>query len=183
MRLDIFLPFLKKPKKGGGPAADPPHLSAARRVLPRVLFADKATGKPGLARRVLKWLGPSWLSSPVRRVVQGLCLLLFLWLFFWVCYPYNARPAPVWTGWQPTGVGADRTIEFTGNTAAATGLAPSRTLYAASSGTALGPVVIADVRGERMTVQAAPGFPAGKLEEMQFDLGGPWTFSAAPSGA
>src|SRR5262245_7904534 len=113
MRLDVFLPFLKKPKRGTAPAADSRLLSIARRVLPKTLFADATSGKPGLFRRTLKWLGPSWLSSPTRRIVQGLCLLLFLWLFFWVCYPYNARPAPVWTGWRPVRVGADQSIELT----------------------------------------------------------------------
>lgn len=33
------------------------------------------------------------LSSPLRRFVQAACLLLFLMLFFYVCWPYSARPA------------------------------------------------------------------------------------------
>ena len=182
MRLDLFLPFLKKPKKGTAPAGDAALVRAARRMLPATLFADRASGKPGLARRILKWLGPSWLSSPVRRVGQGVCLLLFLWLFFWVCYPYNARPAPTWTGWQPTRVGGEQTIELRADAAANGGLTPGRTLFAAQGATPLGSVTIVKSDDGNVTVRPAAGFPAGKLEEMQFDLGGPWTFSQSPSG-
>src|SRR5204862_4389173 len=38
--------------------------------------------------------GPSWLSSPVRRIVQTVCFVAFLVLFFYVCFPYTARPLP-----------------------------------------------------------------------------------------
>jgi ferredoxin len=41
--------------------------------------------------RILKSLGPTWSGSPVRRVVQVLCLLGFLVLFFYVCWPYGSR--------------------------------------------------------------------------------------------
>jgi ferredoxin len=61
MRLDHFLPFMKKSKYGP-------------------------------VRRWLKWIGPTWLSAPLRRVVQGVCLVAFLVLFFYVCWPYTARP-------------------------------------------------------------------------------------------
>lgn len=56
----------------------------------------------GAPRRWLKRLGPTWLSSPWRRAAQALCLALFLWLFFYSCWPYRAQPAPVWKGWIPT---------------------------------------------------------------------------------
>ena len=68
MRLDHFLPFVKKSKFGP-------------------------------MRRWLKWLGPTWLSAPVRRVVQGVCLVAFLVLFFHVCWPYTARPVEGSTEW------------------------------------------------------------------------------------
>ncbi|MHC5055761.1 MAG: 4Fe-4S dicluster domain-containing protein [Planctomycetota bacterium] len=75
MRLDIFLPFLKRPKAG-----------------------DEAP-RPGLLRRALEVLGPSWLRSPVRRTVQTVCLVLFCFLFFWVAWPYGARPGATTDGW------------------------------------------------------------------------------------
>ena len=45
---------------------------------------------PGALRRALGALGPSWASSPVRRVVQGGFLVLFGVLVFYVCYPQGA---------------------------------------------------------------------------------------------
>ena len=43
------------------------------------------------------------LSSPTRRVVQAGCFVLFLWLFFHVCWPYHARPdtpGAIHGGWR-----------------------------------------------------------------------------------
>ena len=40
---------------------------------------------------VLTWLGPTWRSSPVRRIVQSVCLVLFLDAFFRVCWPYSEQ--------------------------------------------------------------------------------------------
>ena len=43
------------------------------------------------------------LSSPARRVIQAVCFVLFLVLFFYVCWPYTARPLPapqVSENWQ-----------------------------------------------------------------------------------
>lgn len=92
MRLDIFLPFLRKPKKGTQPAPPGRWLRIAQRLLPARWLADRGTGKPGLIRRTLKRIGPSWHSSPVRRVIQTVCFVAFLWLFFYVCWPDTARP-------------------------------------------------------------------------------------------
>ena len=41
-------------------------------------------------RRFLAWLGPSWLQSPARRMIQALSLALFLVLFFWVLWPHSS---------------------------------------------------------------------------------------------
>ncbi len=41
--------------------------------------------------RILESLGPTWVGSPIRRVVQVLSLLTFLILFFYVCWPYGSR--------------------------------------------------------------------------------------------
>ena len=67
MRLDIFLPFLRKPKKGTEPRPDGWLLRTAKRVLPSSLFANKATGKPGRIRRWLKRRGPTVLPSSRHR--------------------------------------------------------------------------------------------------------------------
>ena len=103
MRLDHFLPFLRKPRSNDPPQPPALLIRLARRVLPKSLLADPATGKPGWIRKTLKAIGPTVLSSPVRRLVQTGSFLLFLWLFFYVCWPYGARPDPpgeVSSGWR-----------------------------------------------------------------------------------
>ncbi len=103
MRLNWFLPFLRKKKKNETLAPPSALMSFAKAVFPSSWFADRITGKPGAIRKVLKRLGPSVLSSPVRRVVQAVCFLLFMALFFYVCWPYSARPAAegeVSNGWR-----------------------------------------------------------------------------------
>jgi len=40
---------------------------------------------------VLTWLGPTWRSAPARRIVQCVCLVLFLDAFFRVCWPYSEQ--------------------------------------------------------------------------------------------
>lgn len=99
MRIDVFLPFLKKAKKGLIQTPTNWLTRGARAVLPAALFSDLQTGKPGLIRRLLKRIGPTWHSAPLRRVVQGTCLVLFLVLFFYVCWPYTARPTRTWQNW------------------------------------------------------------------------------------
>jgi len=62
----------------------------ARRLLPAFLFS---TGRqPGLVRKGLSMLGPSWESAPLRRMIQTVCFILFCYLFFYVCWPYSAQP-------------------------------------------------------------------------------------------
>ncbi|MCL5278985.1 MAG: 4Fe-4S binding protein [Planctomycetes bacterium] len=48
-------------------------------------------GASGRLGRILKVLGPTWVGSPIRRLAQVFCLLSFLVLFFYVCWPYGAR--------------------------------------------------------------------------------------------
>ena len=55
-------------------------------------------------RRLLERMAPTWAASPVRRLVQTSCFMVFLWLFFYVCWPYSAHPAAQWNGWVPTDV-------------------------------------------------------------------------------
>jgi ferredoxin len=102
LRLDHFLPFLRKKKQKETPAPPGLLLRLARRMFPATWLSDPISGKPGRIRKLLKWLGPSVLSSPMRRVVQAVCLLLFLYLFFYVCWPYSSQPVPagaVSPGW------------------------------------------------------------------------------------
>ncbi|TWU51630.1 4Fe-4S binding protein [Rubripirellula reticaptiva] len=93
IRLDWFVPALRKLRKGQ-PASSSLAARFLRTVTPGVLQSDHATKRRGLFRKFLRRLGISWLASPVRRVVQSFCLLTFLTLFLYVCWPYSARPMP-----------------------------------------------------------------------------------------
>jgi Fe-S-cluster-containing hydrogenase component 2 len=94
IRIDWFLPVLRK-EKPGEPGRSPTWTyRLAKRVLPKFLFSDRQTKMRGIGRKLLRRLGITWLSAPIRRIVQAICLLTFLWLFFWTCWPYGAAPTP-----------------------------------------------------------------------------------------
>lgn len=40
--------------------------------------------------RILSLLGPTWRSSPIRRILQGICLTGFVVFFIYVCWPYGS---------------------------------------------------------------------------------------------
>lgn len=89
MNFNVYLPFHKKTKKGEEPPTPSRLLRAARAILPSAIFSDPATGKKGVARRVLQNIGTTWHSSPWRRVVQAGFFLAFLAFFCYVCWPYG----------------------------------------------------------------------------------------------
>lgn len=91
-RLDWFLPALRKQPKTASPPKPGPLRRLAERVLPPAAFSDRSTKARGFVRRALRGIGPTWLSSPVRRLSQTICFITFLVLFFYVCFPYTARP-------------------------------------------------------------------------------------------
>ena len=101
MRFDWFLPYLRKSK----PDRVDRSVGAVRRfagqILPASWFSNRDHKRRGRIRKFFRWLGPVWYSSPLRRFVQTICFVLFLWQFFWVCWPYNAQPAWQSTGWTP----------------------------------------------------------------------------------
>ncbi|PAY19460.1 4Fe-4S ferredoxin [Rhodopirellula sp. SM50] len=92
LRLDWFSPALRRLK---------PHQYAShsltgrllRWLLPEGLQSDRMSKQRGVLRKTLRRFGVSWLASPVRRIVQTICLVTFAVLFFYVCWPYDARPA------------------------------------------------------------------------------------------
>tara|TARA_R110002049_G_scaffold4601_5_gene32298 strand:- start:424233 stop:426398 length:2166 start_codon:yes stop_codon:yes gene_type:complete len=88
---------------------------AARHVLPRSWFADLDRGRPGRIRRLLKRIGPTALSSPLRRISQTVCFVLFLYSFLYVCWPYDARPSAAANqsnGWTLTDLGDDGSLSW-----------------------------------------------------------------------
>lgn len=92
MHLNLFLPALERSQRGT--ADEPPGaiLRAARALLPSALFSDPRSGRPGLLRRILKALGPTWLAAPLRRLTQTVCLLLFFVLLLYVVGAHGSPP-------------------------------------------------------------------------------------------
>lgn len=90
LRLDHFLPFVRKRRFPAGPPAA--LVGLAHRWLPASFFFDPATGAEGKLRRMCRKIGPTVLAAPLRRIVQSVCFITFLVLFFIVCWPYNAQP-------------------------------------------------------------------------------------------
>jgi ferredoxin len=187
MRLDIFLPFLHKPKKGTTPRKDRWLTRVAKSVLPATLFADPATAKPGLVRRMLKRLGPTWHSAPMRRFSQAAFFLLFLWLFFYVAWPYSARPARTWKGLTPTAL--DEHNQTTVDSDAPLELRRDMVVHVADTAISdversyVGPFRVVDVADNQLTLAATNDIPIERLEELRFDPGGPWTLGESPPQA
>tara|TARA_R110002072_G_scaffold145460_1_gene291904 strand:- start:36321 stop:38540 length:2220 start_codon:yes stop_codon:yes gene_type:complete len=101
MRADWFLPVLRSPKPDVPDRPIGCLARAARKVLPAAFFSNHVTKQRGWFRRFLRRLGPVWLAAPGRRIVQSLCFVTFLWLFFVTCWPYSATPARNSAGWIP----------------------------------------------------------------------------------
>ena len=108
MRADWFLPVLRTPKPDRPERPVGWLARFARKVLPAKCFSDRDSKRLGLTRRLLKRLGPVWLSSPIRRIVQSVCLGLFLWQFFVTIWPYDAVPARSSSGWIPAEFDVER---------------------------------------------------------------------------
>ncbi len=106
LRLDWFLPELRR-VRAGQEAKGRLLGRLARSWLPETWLSRHQTKQRGKIRRFLRRLGNSWLASPIRRVVQAICLVVFLASFFLVCWPYRTRPSEpgrVSAGWQCVGV-------------------------------------------------------------------------------
>lgn len=57
---------------------------------PRAKKGDRR-GVGGLICSVMNWIAPGTRRSPLRRVVQLVCLGMFLYAFFYVCWPYSEQ--------------------------------------------------------------------------------------------
>lgn len=92
IRIDWFMPMIRRQD---AQTRESPSLAARvlRRVMPKSVQSDWKTKQRGPVRRLLRQLGTSWLASPVRRCVQSICLVTFCVLFFYTCWPYDAKPS------------------------------------------------------------------------------------------
>ncbi|MDG2223905.1 MAG: 4Fe-4S binding protein [Rubripirellula sp.] len=102
LRLDWFLPAMLR-QTTTEPGNSRPIGRLFRRLVPNSWLSNHRTKQRGEIRRSLRRLGVSWLASPPRRILQSVCLLLFLVSFFYTCWPYTAAPraagdrSPSWT--------------------------------------------------------------------------------------
>ncbi len=96
LRLDWYLPVLRK-SRPDRPDTQGIVYRYFRQILPSRFFSDRRTKSRGLVRRTLRWIGLTWLSTPVRRICQAFCLSTFLVLFCYACWPYDARPRSGWS--------------------------------------------------------------------------------------
>ena len=95
MRLDCFLPFVRKTRPGT--TRKPPGLPVrlATALLPKRLLTAPNSAKPGPLRKFLKKLGPTWNSAPFRRISQALCLIAFLALEGRLAWTALLLPLPI----------------------------------------------------------------------------------------
>ncbi len=107
MRFDHFLPFLAKPKPGEPDRSRTALYRFVREYFPQGWFSQTKPRQVGAIRKWLRRIGVSWQSAPVRRLIQSLCFILFLFLFFYVCWPYRALPAQSYSGWIPIEVNVE----------------------------------------------------------------------------
>lgn len=190
MRLDIFLPVLRRPTRGQPPPPERWWLRVTRRLVPASWLADRGTARPGRIRRGLTWLGPTWRSAPVRRLIQAACLALFLGLFFAVCWPYSARPSRTWPGWSTKQ--ADETGQIllaaggSGGESSADLPPPNASVFLAESGrvadasASLGRFTVARAAPGEVAITADAPLTPDQLARLSF--GGPWTLSEQPPG-
>ncbi|MHC4176317.1 MAG: 4Fe-4S binding protein [Planctomycetota bacterium] len=166
MRLNWFLPFRRKSKRDG-------------------------EGGPGPIRRLLERIVPTWLCSPVHRAVQALCFIAFAWLFLYVCWPYTARPARIWSGWLPAEVDAETgKVTLVSEHAQPQAIGPDMVLYVVDpSGAAGGDAVAFRVTGvgdKELTMEPAsppPSFAGrgGRIDRLAESFG-PWSLHETDPG-
>lgn len=186
MRLDHFLPALTKVKDR---AFRRPRWPArvARRVFPASWLSDSQPRRVGGVRRWLQRLGPTWLSSPLRRIIQTVCLSLFLWFFFARCWPYSAQPLPVWKGWIPVEIDAETgRVRITSENELTGSLQAGAHVHICDQQTGnqtpayLGSFVVERAIGRReLYLRPQETMTPGALEQLSISAG-PWTLSAQP---
>lgn len=183
MRFDCFLPFLSRPRKDRAAAHRGLFYRTIRKTLPSSLFSDAKPRRLGAIRSALRWLGPTWLSSPIRRLLQTGFFALFLWLFFYVCWPYRATPSPVWKGWIPMEVDISLKQLRLETDSMANGAPSKSPLYITdeSDGKRLGAFDVLNAQPTSITLSPLADLSSKDWEDLSFRLG-PWSLSHSEPG-
>ncbi len=185
MRLNWFLPMIRRPRDGIRQLKRRRLVETLRRILPAACSSDWTTKRRGLGRTFLRRQGLSWLASPVRRVVQSVCLVTFLILFFYVCWPYDARPAQSWPGFIPISVDAvSGRATLTGNETTTDLLQPGSRLHASDASdqaqlVTLGRFEIVSVAENSVELSPVEKLSDDILAAMALSTG-PWSLSREP---
>jgi len=150
-------------------------------------FVSPREGKQGPVRRVLDRLAPTWLASPLRRVVQTACFVTFLGLFCYVCWPYTARPARVWHGWLPVEVDAETGVATIAVDSRPTETPPPDTmLHVVDAGTPdssyLGIFQITEVADTELHIAPVEPLTPEQLDGLSMSFG-PWSLRESPPDA
>lgn len=137
--------------------------------------------------QLLKRIGVTWQSAPVRRLTQTACLIVFLALFLWTCWPYDAQPARQWHGWNLDAPAAGGSV---------TAVAPSETsdlpragatVYFANRSSGAEPAAVfgpfAVSGGDHVRLELKPAGETTPEQLAQAASGsGPWTLMEKPPG-
>ena len=184
MRLDHFLPFLAKPKPGTSPGRRSRIYSFLTSFLPAPLFSQNTPRKVGFVRKWLRRIGITWQSSPTRRLIQTACFILFLLLFFVVCWPYRAQPAQQYAGWIPLEVNVNSgEITLTSDSEIANEIQVGSIWHISDESLAEAPYLGSfEVQGKTATecvLTPAETKSPEELETLSFSLG-PWKLAPFP---
>ncbi|MCO8121284.1 4Fe-4S binding protein [Stieleria sp. TO1_6] len=167
LRLDWFSPTLRRLKPGQFASQSLPG-RLLRRITPRRWQSDRASKQRGVIRKSLRRLGLSWLASPLRRIVQTVCLLTFVVLFFYVCWPYNAQPAAAGrqsTDWTFLAIASQSShLDFAGEFAGPWQPSPSDTVYVGGDSRPAQPFSVISVSPHQIRLQ-----PQGELTAERLD--------------
>ena len=182
LRLDWFLPQIRRRKSGE--SLQQRFLGRfMRNRLPSGLVSNHETKRRGSLRRLFRGLGISWLASPPRRIVQAVCLITFLFLFFYVCWPYTARPLPPpenSTGWlvgdvdQATG---EFVIQQASDSPVREWLGSSETLFLSRADASVGGAVHVVSVADREVVVVPAEQTSDELLDALLIGDGKWSFS------
>lgn len=173
-RLDHFLPFLRVRRKKDPAMKTGSFAAAFQALIPRSWRSDRKRAKPGRFRKFLKQLGEPVLSAPFRRAVQAFCFVVFLWLFFHVCWPYTSSPdlpGRISTGWIIESVDqADGRLSLASAETPAEWLAPAQTFHLAIDAASVDtPESVGEFRIASLTDRVLRLEPKAALPPQTFD--------------
>ena len=135
----------------------------------------------GPLRRLLGLLGPTWLASPWRRLLQTASFGLFVGLLFYVAWPYTAVPARQWSGWMPAEVDAATGQATLAAESKQDAPAVGETVFVSTAvggqNVSFGAFAVTSTSAEELVVTPRQPLPADKVDQLAGSFAA-WTLSA-----